>query len=590
MLGTTSINESGRRWLAAFVGLVMAVTLFAPAAAITPTLDDLTLVNVIVREAEGATGAEGFVSSVGGEVTSEIGIINGFVAEVPNGALDQLANLPSVVSVTENTKIELNAAGWETRDQESSTLQEVTAVNNAADAWNNGHTGAGVTVAVIDTGVTPVEGLATPGKIVNGPDLSFDSQVASMRHLDAYGHGTHMASIIAGRASDAPATVDGNTSNKHFVGIAPDAQILNMKVGASDGAVDVSQVLAAINWLVEHRTDAGMNVRVLSLSFGTDSAQAYTIDPLAYAVEVAWNHGITVVVSGGNDGNANPLRDPAYDPFVIAVGAVADQGSTRLGDDVVPEFSNCGTAERSIDVIASGKSVAALNVPGSYADAHHPAAVMGDFIKGSGSSQAAAVVAGVAALVLDANPHYTPDQVKAAIMGSARPISGASALCQGSGHVDALGATQATVGAATQNHTASKGTGSLQAARGSSYLTIDGVRLEGEIDIHGEMFSSRKWARAASDGNSWTGGVWNNVQWAGVAWETNEWGSVTWGSVTWAGVAWGGIEWASLQWAGLHWNGIEWAGIEWASVGWGGLLWGSVQWQGLTWDHGKRIR
>src|SRR5205814_7879175 len=105
--------------------------------------------------------------------------------------------------------------------------------------------------ALIDSGISPVAGLTAPGKVVNGPDLSFDSQAPNLRYLDGFGHGTHMAGLIAGHDTGTSALPD----NSHFTGVAPDARILNVKVGASDGAVDVSQVIAAIDWVVQHRFD-----------------------------------------------------------------------------------------------------------------------------------------------------------------------------------------------------------------------------------------------------------------------------------------------------------------------------------------------
>src|SRR5207302_7365325 len=114
-------------------------------------------------------------------------------------------------------------------------------------------------VALIDTGVAPVPGV---GATVNGPDLSFDSQVPGFEHLDAYGHGTHLAGIING---------SGNGVN----GIAPGARVLNVKVGAANGATDVVQVIAAIDWVVQHQHDNGLNIRVIELAYGTDSLQAY---------------------------------------------------------------------------------------------------------------------------------------------------------------------------------------------------------------------------------------------------------------------------------------------------------------------------
>src|SRR5436305_3092162 len=199
----------------------------------------------------------------------------------------------------------------------------VASIIGAGAAYSAGITGQGIDVAVVDSGVTPVGPLAAPGKVINGPDLSFDSQAPNLRYLDGFGHGTHMAALIAG-AQD-PAAAPGPSQ---FTGVAPGARIVNVKAGAHDGAVDVSQVIAAIDWVVQHRHDNGMNIRVLNLSFGTQSTQPYAVDPLAYAVEQAWRHGIVVVVSGGNDGqDGSTLADPAYDPNLIAVGADDPMGT-----------------------------------------------------------------------------------------------------------------------------------------------------------------------------------------------------------------------------------------------------------------------
>ena len=121
--------------------------------------------------------------------------------------------------------------------------------------------------------------------------------------------------------------------------MAPDARIVNMKVGASDGATDVSQVIAALDWVVQHHSTGGLNIKIVSLSFGLNSSNPYTIDPLAYAAEVAWQHGLMVVAAGGNDGTTTgKLASPAYDPYVMAVGGSDRQGTTTLSDDTVCRF------------------------------------------------------------------------------------------------------------------------------------------------------------------------------------------------------------------------------------------------------------
>ena len=221
--------------------------------------------------------------------------------------------------------------GWdETRGAPVTRLAIVNELINADKLWSHGVDGSGIGVAVIDSGVAPVPGLDGAGKLINGADLSFDSQSDSSRYLDAYGHGTHMASIIAGN--------DG--TRRGFRGVAPGAHIINVKVGATDGSVDVSQVIAAIDWTVQHRNDPGLNIRVISLSYGTDSLQAYQIDPLTTAVESAWRNGIVVVVSGGNGGTSHPsLTDPATDPYVLAVGAADIRGTVRTSATTVSPTS-----------------------------------------------------------------------------------------------------------------------------------------------------------------------------------------------------------------------------------------------------------
>src|SRR4051812_6707770 len=199
------------------------------------------------------------------------------------------------------------------------SLYNVTKLINAQASWLSGYTGQGIDVALIDSGVSPVPAL-TSGNVVNGPDLSFDSQNPALTNLDGYGHGTHMAGIIVGR--DTAGTGKSYTAPGQFTGVAPDARLVSVKVGAADGSVDVSQVIAAVNWVTEHAHDPGFNIRVISLSYGTDSVQPSASDPLAFAVEQAWKKGIVVVVAGGNDGTAlTTLANPAYDPYVIAVGA-----------------------------------------------------------------------------------------------------------------------------------------------------------------------------------------------------------------------------------------------------------------------------
>jgi subtilisin family serine protease len=269
------------------------------------------------------------------------------------------------------------------------SLWHIGEVVGAHDSYRAGYTGKGVGVAIIDTGVVEVPGLDT-GNLYHGPDLSFDSQDPELVHKDAYGHGTHLASIIAGR--DQPGSPASYLDQHRFNGIAPDANLLSVKVGASDGAVDVSQVIAGIDWVVEHRDDKGMNIRVINLSYGTDSVQSTLIDPLSFAVEQAWKSGIVVVVAGGNDGSENfDLANPARNPYVLAVGANDTMGTVTPADDIVPSWGTRGTNQRHVDVVAPAVSVLGARVPNGYADERNTEARVGArFARASGTSQAAA--------------------------------------------------------------------------------------------------------------------------------------------------------------------------------------------------------
>src|SRR5206468_12783889 len=209
--------------------------------------------------------------------------------------------------------------------------------------WAAGYTGQGVDVALIDSGVAPVQGLNSAGKVISGPDLSLESQAPNLANLDTFGHGTFMAGLIAGpdpglthAYETAPATA--------YRGMAPDARIVSIKVATADGGTDVSQVIAAIDWVVKHRHDHGLNIRVLNLSYGTNSTQWFGVDPLAFAVEQAWDAGIVVVAAAGNSGyqskgSSPALANPAFDKRIIAAGASDSNGSLAILDDTVPDFS-----------------------------------------------------------------------------------------------------------------------------------------------------------------------------------------------------------------------------------------------------------
>ncbi len=320
------------------------------------------------------------------------------------------------------------------------SMANLTTQMGAPSWWNAGYTGQGVDVAVIDTGTSPVQGLNSPGKVVYGPDLSLESQNPSLTNFDTNGHGTFMAGLIAGHDSSLTAPY-ANAPATAYRGIAPDARIVSVKVANADGGADVTQVIAAIDWVVQHAHDPGMNIRVINLSYGTVSGQPYQSDPLAYAAEQAWKHGIVVVAAAGNtgsgQGNGRGLSDPAYDPYVIATGAYNTMGTNKTKDTVVASYSartnGCGGCKNP-DIVAPGTHMQGLRVQGSYIDQKHSeGAVESRYFRGSGTSEAAAITSGAVALLLSKYPDLSPDEVKWMLMDSAVNIPGWDGHYQGAG-------------------------------------------------------------------------------------------------------------------------------------------------------------
>ncbi|MEV4705463.1 S8 family serine peptidase [Actinoplanes sp. NPDC049316] len=583
-------STTTRRAVAALVGPLAAVGLIGAGTPAHAAGGSAAPVSVIVRtgSAQDSARVQAAVRAAGGTVDRPLALISGFAGHVPPAALTALRTTPGVTAVTTDQSVRLKADKWlddggknapvETIKKSAGGKKKDKSVDTAS------LTGAGVGVALIDSGIAPVPGLDQPGKVINGPDLSFESQVPGLTNIDTYGHGTHMAGIIAG--SD-PATAAGTP---RYDGLAPGAHLISLKVAAADGASDVSQVIAGIDWVVAHRNDAGLNIRVLNLSFGTDSTQSAALDPLSYAVEAAWRKGIVVVVSVGNDGpTATRVTMPAANPYVIAVGAADAAGTEARTDDTVAGFSTRGSTARHADLLATGRSVVSLRNPGSYIDTLYPGARVADaagqqrFFRGSGTSQAAAVVSGSVALLLQQRPTLTPDQVKKLLISTADPIAGADAVAAGAGQLDIAEAATLTPPKdkdATQNFPAATGLGTLEGARGTSHVTDDttGIDLRGEKDIFGATWNPKTWTAAAKDGKAWTGGSWNGTVWTGTAFTGTSWTTKTWAPAAWTAQNWAGRSWTGSAWTGRSWTAGAWTGRSWTSGTWCGRSWTSRSW------------
>jgi len=374
-------------------------------------------------------------------------------------------------------------------DDKVSRSQEVVA-GGTGTVGLSAPNGQGIDVALVDSGVVPVGSLAQPGRVVYGPDFSKERYDRDLRNLDTFGHGTHLAGLIAGRD---PVT--------GFAGVAPGARLVSLKIAGADGETNLRRVLSALDWIRRNHDAPGYNIRVVNLSLGVPGDD-YRSDVLAWAVEQLWNEGIVVVAAAGNQGVfARTLDMPADDPFVIAAGATDMQNTVNPWDDRVADFSS-RSRWRTPDVVAPGTKVVSLRVPGSTLDNEFPGARVGSrFFRGSGTSQAAAVTSGLAARLIDARPWLNPDQVKALLMDGAVDLPD-TRWADGAGRVD----LRRSLAAPTPNREAVK--------QRYQPAVLDLEKLRRELDENDdELGPGAQWS-----GRRWSGRRWSGRRWSGAKW------------------------------------------------------------------------
>ena len=528
----------------------------APAASAEARATQARDVRLVVQVREGAeAGAQQAVRRLGGSVTRSLPIVGGFAATVPAPAVSRLATVPGVEVVSEDRAVQVQ--GGASGSAGSSLGPRVA---QAPAAWSAGHTGKGVTVALVDTGIADVPDLA--GRVVpvrddmTGRSAACYDLSGSGSCRDTYGHGTFMAGLIAG---------DGAARGGAPTGTAPGASLLSVKVAGADGAADVSTVLAAIQWVVSFRDRYGIDV--LNLSLGTDSTQSWEDDPLNYAVERAWDAGLLVVVAASNRGPAaGTIAKPGDDPWVVTVGAVDDRGTPGTGDDQVPDFSSRGPTPEGVakpDLVAPGGHVLSLRAPGSTLDTSFPPAdPTSPYRSGSGTSMAAALVSGAAALALQAHPGMSPDRLKQALKAAAHPVASDDPSLVGAGMVDAYRtATSPAAGAANAGLARSDGRGSLGGSRGSlRMVAADPLRTA----LTGRQTAQvLLWDPVGFSIGAWTPTTWYTSANALVGWNTASWDG------EFAGSNWTGSNWTGSNWTGSNWTGASWYGERSASPSYG---------------------
>ncbi|HZU22699.1 MAG TPA: S8 family serine peptidase, partial [Terriglobales bacterium] len=368
--------------VALLILLLLPASLFAGTEKISPDLlpylNSSSQVQVVVQYAPGSqTSCQGLLGTVdcllnsvvsaGGKLLSEIPIVNNVVALVNGTGLLNLSNDPTVVYISKDRQL-------------STLLSNAAPAINAQAAWNAGYTGAGVGVALIDSGVNSHKDLTSSGflglttsRIVYSQDFVPGTWSAA----DQYGHGTHIAGLIAGNG----ASSTGSAYTRTFKGIAPGANIVNLRVLDANGAGTDSQLISALMTAIALKST--YNIRVINLSLGRPVYESYRLDPVCQAVEMAWKKGIVVVVAAGNNGRYQPtagygtITSPGNDPYVITVGAMKPMGTPDRTDDLIASYSSKGpTAVDHIvkpDLVAPGNLLVSTETASTSLYASEPA-------------------------------------------------------------------------------------------------------------------------------------------------------------------------------------------------------------------------
>ena len=570
------------------IRILMLTLVFAVMFALTgakPVPPPADLASYIVQ-ATSTNLAVTLVTKYGGQVTTRLDIIKGVAANISTSKVAALRLEKGIIAVTPNGKVK-------TSDNDKSEVlsaqpgskgngvpvTDYPDVVGADLVWAQGVTGAGVSVAVLDTGVADVTQFSKGSKsrIVGWKDFVDKDK----KPKDPNGHGTHVAGIIANGQQGG----DGEWN-----GMAPDTNIVGVRVLDDQGAGTYETVIAGLQWVLQHKAD--YNIRVVNLSLVSPASAPYWADPLDQAVTAVWADGLVVVVAAGNSGpGPMSISVPGNNPYAITVGAFTDNYTpSDWNDDYIPDFSATGpTLDGFIkpDLVAPGGHIVSTTKQNSFLSSQYPDnRVKSDYFKMAGTSQAAAIVSGIAALAISKDPALTPDQFKLRITATALPWIDASQnpgiysmWQQGAGRANAFDAVFATTA-----ETANKGMDIQQDLAGTQHYegyayydeTTQSFRLYAPYDSWVNAYTS--WSGGHG---SWSGG---HGSWSGDygAWSGGH-GSWSGGHGSWSG---GHGSWSGdfLAWAGGHgsWSGgyTTWAGGHGSWSGGHGSWSGTEPWAG----------
>jgi serine protease AprX len=504
-------NTAGRPLLLLLVLMLLAGITAQPVAAgstesrVLPQLQRTAaahpnqLFRVIVTRVNRNRAADSAVRTAQGRKVRDL-FIDAFVANLPGAAIATLGQNPAIKFISYDARM-LKLDGIDS--SQLATLYPGTV--NAPGLWpptaGAGWTGANVGVAVLDTGINSSlpDFNDASGMSRVAVSIKFSSNTNSLN--DGSGHGTHVAGIVAGNSwYRADPTLQGK-----YIGIAPEAKLVNVKVSDDSGMSYLSDVVDAIEWVIANRQT--YNIRAMNLSLISSVAESYLTSVLDAAVERAWFNGILVVAAAGNSGPDTMYYPPANDPFVVTVGAGDPMNTLTPNDDTLAPWSSYGTSQDGVtkpDVVAPGRYIVAplASMSSTLATQFPDRIVDGAYIRMSGTSMATPVVVGVAALAFQAHPDWTNDQLKWLLLNTSTPLAG-----QGASEVN---------GAAVVSYSGTPGLA-------NQGLTISELLIGPDGATTYTNQPTGNW----STGN-WSTGNWSTGNWSTGNWSTGNWSTSTW--------------------------------------------------------------
>jgi serine protease AprX len=385
------------------------------------------------------------------------------------------------------------------------------------------------TIAVVDSGIDTSRTADFGGRVLTQVNLA---SLAPNSPGDGYGHGTFVSGIAAGAAAG-------------YAGVAPKAELVSLDVMNDQGQATVGDVVKAADWILANKTK--YNIKVANFSLHAVNRASIMFDPLDQAVEKLWLNGVVVVAAAGNYGSADgpsgvPFA-PGNDPFVITVGA-ADIGTTLgAGDDTAAPFTAWGYTPDGFskpDMAAPGRYMVGPVPATSTLPLSRPDHVTAPgYMQLSGTSFAAPVVAGAAAMLMAQHPTWTPDQVKGALMVTATPEKLAPKGSLGVGEINIPAARGRLKNPPNPNAGLDK----------FLKLNADGT----------QVFDAATWQSTAKANKAWNAAAWSDAAWSDAAWSSVAWSDAAWADAAWASVAWGSVAWSDAAWSDAAWSDAAWA-------------------------------